>query len=118
MRGRMQRQPVITGLGIISPIGIGLDNFWLSACAGRSGTTAPSIVDASKLPRDCQIVGEVSNFDPRKWLSLKATRMAGRFSQFALAAASMAYADSGIESSQFPPERIKVSIGTSMSGLI
>src|SRR5678815_5396386 len=112
----MTPQPVITGLGIISPIGIGAEDFWSAACAGRSGTSVPSTLDASKLPRDCQVVGEVPNFDARKWVSYRNARMAGRFSQFALAAAAMAHADSGLRSSDFPPGRIKVSIGTSMNG--
>lgn len=53
---RVKRQPVITGLGIVSPIGIGVDNFWAAALAGRSGIGTPTLFDASKLPRECRIV--------------------------------------------------------------
>src|SRR5687767_932468 len=114
---RMRRQAVITGLGIVSPIGIGIDAFWASARAGRSGIGYPTLFDASKLPRECQIVGEVADFDVRDWMPGAAGRMAGRFSQFAVAAAKMARADSTIDRAKIPPERLLVSVGSSISGL-
>jgi len=46
----MKRQPVITGLGIVSPSGVGVEKFWDAACAGHSGVGAPTLFDASKLP--------------------------------------------------------------------
>lgn len=114
----MRRQAVITGLGIVSPIGVGVDRFWHSACAGKSGIGHPTLFDASNLPRECQIVGEVKDFDPRDWMPAAAARMAGRFSQFAVAAAKMALADSGLDLKQLSAERVMVFIGTSMSGLV
>jgi 3-oxoacyl-[acyl-carrier-protein] synthase II len=113
----MKRQAVITGLGIVSPIGVGVERFWTSALAGRSGISAPTLFDASKLPRDCQIVGEVTDFDVKQWMPGAAGRMAGRFSQFAVAAAKMARDDAKLDSAGLPPDRIRVSIGTSMNGL-
>jgi 3-oxoacyl-[acyl-carrier-protein] synthase II len=113
----MKRQAVITGLGIVSPIGVGVDDFWESALAGRSGLSTPTLFDASKLPRECQIVGEVSDFDVKRWMPGATGRMAGRFSQFAVAAAKMARDDARLDAAEIPPERIKVSIGTSMNGL-
>jgi 3-oxoacyl-[acyl-carrier-protein] synthase II len=113
----MKRQAVITGLGIVSPIGVGVDPFWASARAGRSGISTPTLFDASKLPRECQIVGEVTDFDVKQWMPGAAGRMAGRFSQFAVAAAKMARDDAQLDSAGIPPERIRVSIGTSMNGL-
>src|SRR5262249_60400929 len=77
----MKRRAVITGLGIVSPIGVGIEHFWASARAGRSGIGTPTLFDASKLPRECQIVGEVTDFDVKDWLPGAAGRMAGRFSQ-------------------------------------
>src|SRR5688572_8229583 len=114
----MRRQAVITGLGIVSPIGIGIDAFWASARAGRSGIGYPTLFDASKLPRECQIVGEVSDFNVRDWMPGRIGKMAGRFSQFAVAASKQATMDSQLESSGIPSDRIKVSVGTSMSGLV
>jgi 3-oxoacyl-[acyl-carrier-protein] synthase II len=89
-----RRRAVITGLGIVSPIGIGIGPFWRAALAGRSGLGPPTLFDASKLPRECQVVGEVSDFDARHWTTGHAYRTAGRFSQFAVAAAKMAIEDS------------------------
>lgn len=114
----MKRQPVITGLGIVSPIGVGVDKFWAAACAGRSGIGNPTLFDASKLPADCRIVGEVADFNPLDWMPARVARMAGRFSQFAVAAARMARTDSGLDLAGIPPEQLKVSIGTSMNGQV
>src|SRR5258706_11110990 len=114
----MKRQAVITGLGIVSPIGVGVERFWEAARAGRSGIGTPTLFDASKLPRECQIVGEVTDFDVKQWMPGAAGRMAGRFSQFAVAAAKMARDDARLDSAQIPPGRILVSLGTSMSGLV
>ena len=58
----MRHQPVITGLGIVSPIGIGIEKFWESALAGRSGIGRPTLFDASRLPPECRIAGEVHDF--------------------------------------------------------
>lgn len=113
----MRRQAVITGLGIVSPIGIGIDAFWASARAGRSGIGSPTLFDASKLPRECQIVGEVADFNVRDWMPGAAGKMAGRFSQFAVAAAKMARDDSAIDRATIPPDRLLVSVGSSISGL-
>jgi 3-oxoacyl-[acyl-carrier-protein] synthase II len=114
----MRRQAVITGLGIVSPIGIGVQRFWDAALAGRSGIGSPTLFDASKLPRECQIVGEVKDFNVRDWMPGAAGKMAGRFSQFAVAAAKMAREDSGLDQASIPADRIQVAIGCSMSGLI
>jgi 3-oxoacyl-[acyl-carrier-protein] synthase II len=114
----MKRQPVITGLGIVSPIGIGVDKFWTAAKAGKSGIRTPTLFDSSKLPRECQMAGEVCDFDPRDWMSAATAKVAGRFSQFAIAAAKMALRDSFLDLSETPGEQFMVSIGTSMSGLV
>jgi 3-oxoacyl-[acyl-carrier-protein] synthase II len=113
----MNRRAVITGLGIVSPIGIGIDAFWRSALAGRSGIGRPTLFDASKLAPECQIVGEVRDFDPRDWMPGHAHKMAGRFSQFAVAAAKMAVADAHLDLSEIDASRMMVAIGTSIGGL-
>ena len=113
----MKRQAVITGLGIVSPIGIGVEKFWAAARAGKSGIRTPTLFDSSKLPRECRIVGEVTDFDPLDWMPARVARMAGRFSQFALAAAKMARTDSALDA-EVPPDQLKVSIGTSMNGQV
>ncbi len=110
------RQPVITGLGIVSPIGIGVDAFWTNALAGRSGIGRPTLFDASKLPPECQIVGEIPDFDARDWMPGPTARMAGRFTQFAVAAARMARDDSALDEARVPGTRLRVAIGTSLNG--
>src|SRR2546429_5297499 len=114
----MKRQPVITGLGIVSPIGVGVENFWAAALAGRSGLGTPTLFDSSKLPRECRIVGEVREFDPRQWMPAPTVRIASRFSQFAIATGKMCLQDSRLDPAEIAPERFMVSIGTSMSGLV
>lgn len=114
----MKQQPVITGLGIVSPIGIGVDKFWGAALAGRSGISTPTLFDSSKLPPECRIVGEVRDFNPLDWMPSRIAKMAARFSQFAVAAARMARADANLETADIPSARVKVAIGTSLNGHI
>ncbi len=114
----MKRQPVITGLGIVSPIGVGVEKFWAAALAGRSGISTPTSFDATKLPTDCRVVGEVNDFDPLDWMPPRVAKMAGRFSQFAVAAAKMARLDAGLDTADLPPDQLKISIGTSMNGQV
>ena len=114
----MKRQPVITGLGIVSPIGVGVEKFWAAALAGKSGIRTPTSFDATKLPTDCRVVGEVNDFDPLDWMPPRVAKMAGRFSQFAVAAAKMARLDAGLDTADLPPDQFKISIGTSMNGQV
>jgi 3-oxoacyl-[acyl-carrier-protein] synthase II len=113
----MRHQPVITGLGIVSPIGIGVDKFWESALAGRSGIGRPTLFDGSKLPANSRLAAEVRDFNPRDWMSAQTAKVAGRFSQFAIAAAKMAVQDSHVSLTSVTAERCMVAIGSSMSGL-
>jgi 3-oxoacyl-[acyl-carrier-protein] synthase II len=113
----MRHQPVITGLGIVSPIGIGIEKFWESALAGRSGIGRPTLFDGSKLPANSRFAGEVRDFNPRDWMPATAAKVSGRFSQFAVAAAKMAVQDSRVTFNSLTAERCMVAIGSSMSGL-
>src|SRR5207247_9560979 len=114
----MKRQPVITGLGIVSPIGVGVEKFWDAALGGRSGIGTPTFFDASKLPPDCRAVGEVKDFNPLDWMPARIAKMAGRFSQFAVAAAKMARADGRFKIEEISPDRFNVAAGTSLNGHI
>ena len=114
----MKHQPVITGLGIVSPIGIGIERFWESALAGRSGIGRPTQFDSSKLPAECRIVGEVHDFNPRLWMPAPTVKVAGRFSQFAVAAAQMALRDAQMDQTGKGAGGFIVSVGSSMSGLV
>ena len=102
----------ITGLGVVSSIGLGKDAFFAALAEGRSGITEVSSFDASKLGRDR--AGEVKNFHPKDHLTAAETRRMGRCSQMALAAARMAIADSGIAEDALKGPRVAVVLGTTM----
>lgn len=82
---------VVTGMGVLTPLGIGLDQFWQGLMAGRSGVGPITLCDPGDSPS--RIAGEVPGFDPRVYLDAKEARRMSRASQFAVAAAHMAIAD-------------------------
>jgi 3-oxoacyl-[acyl-carrier-protein] synthase II len=86
---------VITGLGLVTPLGIGRQAFWDGLAAGRSGVRRVTSIDVSSLPS--QIAGEVPDFDPRQYLPAKEVRRISRASQFAVAAAVLALQDGRLE---------------------
>jgi 3-oxoacyl-[acyl-carrier-protein] synthase II len=110
-----RRRVVVTGLGIVSPVGIGVENAWAKILAGESGITRISQFDASGLAS--QIAGEVKGFDVAKYLPAKEARRMDRFIHLGLAAAIEAIADSGIEATGENAERIGVIIGSGIGGL-
>lgn len=104
---------VITGMGIVSPIGIGVDRFWRNAVAGVSGISSIQSFDASK--QRSRIAGEIADFDPKTFLSAKQIDQTDRFAQLALHAANQAMQDTGgLEC--YEPRRIAVSLGSGMGG--
>ncbi|HET7061466.1 MAG TPA: beta-ketoacyl-ACP synthase II [Nitrosospira sp.] len=104
---------VVTGIGIVSPIGTGTDEFWTSAVQGVSGIKKISSFDASHLRS--QVAGEVKGFDPASFLSPKYIEQTDRFTQLALLAAREALEDA--ESlDAYAPQRVAVSIGSGMGG--
>lgn len=112
------RRAVITGLGVLAPIGIGVDAFWNSLRAGESGIDHIRHFDVSHLAPECRIAGEVRDFDPSAWIPRHLIRSSGRFSQFALATVKMAVDDSRLALREIPSHRLMVSFGSSMSGLV
>jgi len=85
---------VVTGMGLLTPLGIGIDSFWAGLVEGRSGVGPITLCDPGESP--ARIAAEVSGFDPRDYLEAKEARRISRASQFAVAAARMALADSGL----------------------
>ena len=84
------RRVVITGIGVLSPIGIGLNSFWESLIKGESGIDTISCLDPSDFY--CQIGGEIKDFEPAQYFkNPKDARRADRYCQLAMAAAKMAY---------------------------
>lgn len=109
-----KKRVVITGLGIVSPIGIGKDEFWNNCLAGKSGVRKITSFDVSEY--NCQIAALVENFDPEKYMDKVTIRRSDRFAQFAIAAADMAMKDSGIE--KIVPKYTGVYIGTGLGGMV
>jgi 3-oxoacyl-(acyl-carrier-protein) synthase len=91
----MTRPVVITGLGVVSPIGIGADAFWEALRSGRSGVSRVTAFEASPFP--CQVAAEVAEFRAEEFLEARAASRMGRHSQFAVAAATLAVAHAGLE---------------------
>ena len=110
-----RRRVVVTGLGIISPVGIGVADAWANIVAGNSGITRITRFDASSFPT--QIAGEVKGFDVAKWLSPKEARRFDTFIHYGLAAGIDALKDSGIVLEQEAREQIGVCIGSGIGGL-
>ncbi len=110
-----KRRVVVTGLGIISPVGNSIDEAWASLMAGRSGISRIDRFDASAF--SCQIAGNVKNFELAKYLTPKDARRMDSFIHFGLAAAIDAFQDSGLEVTDANRERIGVNIGSGMGGL-
>ncbi len=110
-----KRRVVVTGLGVVSPVGIGVDTAWANIVAGKSGITRITKFDPSNF--SSQIAGEVKDFDVSQYLPAKEARRMDTFIQYGLAAAIEAVKDSGIEATEENAERIGVSIGSGIGGL-
>jgi 3-oxoacyl-[acyl-carrier-protein] synthase II len=110
-----RRRVVVTGLGIISPVGIGIPEAWGNIVAGKSGITRITRFDAATFPS--QIAGEVKGFEVAKWLAPKEARRFDTFIHYGLAAAIDAIKDSGLDLEQENREQIGVCIGSGIGGL-
>lgn len=111
----MDRRVVITGLGLITPIGIGVHESWAALCAGKSGIGEITRFDASNF--DTKIAGEVKDFHPEDFLSKKEAKRTQPFIAYAIAAARMAIEDSGIQINSTNENRIGVLTGCGLGGL-
>jgi 3-oxoacyl-[acyl-carrier-protein] synthase II len=110
-----RRRVVVTGLGLVSPVGIGVEASWSALVAGKSGIGPITLFDASTFPT--RIAGEVKGFDPTQFMDRKDARRNDRFIQFALAAADMAVKDAGLDMSKTDPERAGCIVGAGIGGL-
>ncbi len=111
----MERRVVVTGLGVVTPIGIGLGAFWDSLVSGRSGIGPITRFDASEYPS--RIAGEVKGFDPLDYLDAKEIRKVGTFIQYAVAAAREAKSDANLQIDGSNGERVGVHIGAGIGCL-
>jgi len=111
----LKRRVVVTGMGIVSPLGIGLENNWAAICQGRSGIGPITKFDTTEYP--CKIAGEVKNFDPSAYIDKKDQKKMDIFIQFALAAGTMAIKQSGLVIDESTADRVGVLVGSGLGGL-
>jgi 3-oxoacyl-[acyl-carrier-protein] synthase II len=105
---------VVTGVGLVSPVGIGTEETWKSLQAGRSGASPITLFDASQ--HSSRFACEVKGFDPLRWVEKKDVKKMDRFIQFAVAAADFALKDSGLKVDAGNDEMVGVYIGSGIGG--
>jgi 3-oxoacyl-[acyl-carrier-protein] synthase II len=110
-----KRRVVITGLGIVSPVGIGIQQAWDNLLAGKSGIGPITKFDASVLPT--RIAGEVKGFNSADWMPPKETRRSDLFVHYGIAATKMALDDAGLTIDDSNAERVGVNVGSGIGGL-
>ncbi len=106
---------VVTGIGAISAFGDGVDVFWDSITAGKSGITNVSLFDASEL--NCRVAAECRGFDATKYMDPKQAKRSDRYTHFAIAGAKLAMQDAGLDLTKVSPERLGVLIGSGVGGM-
>lgn len=111
----MSRRVVVTGMGVISPIGNSVDDFWKSLKEGKSGISKIESFDASEYPT--QIAGEVKDFDYKEFLSRKEAKRMDRFTQFAVCAAGQALKDSKLDLEAIDMTRFGAILGCGIGGI-
>ncbi|HMC82017.1 MAG TPA: beta-ketoacyl-ACP synthase II [Candidatus Polarisedimenticolia bacterium] len=111
----MDRRVVITGIGMISPLGIGTETNWSAMLAGRSGVGPITRFEASHFPT--RIAGEVHDFNPEDFIPKKDVKKMDRFIHFALAASQFAVDDSGLSIDSSNADRVGVYVGSGIGGL-
>ena len=109
------RRVVITGLGVVSAIGVGRDAYWESLKAGRSGIKKISSFDTTSYP--CDVAGEITDFDPADFMATQQARRIDRFAQLAIAAAKLSIADAELEITPANQSSVGMILGTSLGTL-
>jgi 3-oxoacyl-[acyl-carrier-protein] synthase II len=110
-----KRRVVITGMGAVTPIGIGLQEFWQGLMEGRNGVELITKFDASKF--ETKFAAEVKNFDPSKYFDRKAINRLDEYAQFAIGTSIMAMEDSGLQLEKIDLERFGVVFGSGIGGI-
>jgi 3-oxoacyl-[acyl-carrier-protein] synthase II len=110
----LSRRVVVTGVGLLSPLGIGTEETWQNIRQGRNGISRIEQFDATEFA--CRIAGEVKNFEPNQYIERKEIKKMGRFIQFGIAATEFALAQSGLRIDAHNAERVGVYIGSGIGG--
>lgn len=109
-----KRRVVITGLGAVTPYGVGVDKFWESLKAGKSGISTSESIDIDK--HVVKISGEVKDFNPEEYMDGKKAKKMDRFIQFAMVAADEAIKDAKLEEADIDPYRVGVIVSSAAGG--
>ena len=110
----MSRRVVVTGVGLLSPVGIGTEQTWEAVRNSRSGISPITAFEASAF--SCRIAGEIREFQPEQYVERKELKKMGRFIQFAIAATDFALSASGLKVTEENAERVGVYIGSGIGG--
>ena len=111
----MKRRVVVTGLGLITPLGTGIQKTWEGICKGASGIDRITAFDAVEFP--VQIAGEVKDFNPEDFIERKEIKKMDVFIQYALSAGSMAIEDAGMKITEANADRVGVIVGAGIGGI-
>jgi 3-oxoacyl-[acyl-carrier-protein] synthase II len=111
----MKRRVVVTGLGLITPLGTGIQKTWEGLCKGASGIDRITTFDTSEFP--VQIAGEVKDFNPEDFIERKEIKKMDVFIQYALSAGSMAIEDAGLKITEENADRVGVIVGAGIGGI-
>jgi len=111
----MKRRVVITGMGAVTSLGIGVDEFWNSIKAGKSGINTVTRIDVTDLPT--KVASEVKDFEPTDFIDKKDARRMDRYNHFAMAAAKMAVNNSRLDMENIDKDRLGVLIGSGIGGI-
>lgn len=111
----MKRRVVVTGIGVISPIGIGPCQMWEGIRRGESAVRPVTRFDASTFRS--RVAAQVEGFDPDRWMDRKTGRRLDRFAQFGVAAARQAAEDAGLRTEDTDPDRCGVALGSALGGV-
>jgi len=108
------KRVVVTGMGVMTPLGVSVQELWDSLIAGKSGIGPMTLCDPNDYP--CQIAGEVTNFDPVQYIPAKEARRMARFTHFAVCAATMAVEDAALDLQKIDCTRVGVLLGNGNGG--
>lgn len=111
----MNKRVVVTGVGALTPVGVGKEDYWSGLMSGKSGVGPITLFDTERF--DVKIAGEVKGFDPTAYADRKETRRMDRFVQLGVAAALLAIEDANLKITEQNAERVGVLVGTGVGGL-